>query len=54
MREKFLQYGQCGTGTGCPERWWVLHLCRQPRSGWMGSEHLMELLMSLFSAGQLG
>ena len=25
------------------------HPCRQPRSGWMGSEHLMELWVSLFS-----
>ena len=28
--------------TGCPERWWVPHPWRQPRSGW-ASEHLMEL-----------
>jgi len=31
----------------------VPHPCRQPRSGWMGSEHLMELWVSLFSAGGL-
>ena len=29
----------------------VPHPCRQPRSGWMGSEHLMELWVSLFIAG---
>jgi len=29
------------------------HPCRQPMSGWMGSEHLMELWVSLFSAGGL-
>lgn len=28
-----------GTGTGCPENWWVLHPWRQPRSGWRGSEY---------------
>jgi len=31
----------------------VPHPCRQPRSGWRGSEHLMELWVSLFSAGGL-
>jgi len=24
------------TGTGCPERWWMSHLWRHSRSGWMG------------------
>ena len=31
----------------------VPHPCRQPRSGWRGSEHLMELWVSLFVAGEL-
>jgi len=30
----------------------VLHHCRHPRSGWRGSEHLMELWVSLFSVGE--
>ena len=38
----------------CPERWWVPHPWRQPRSGWMGFENLMELWVSLFIAGELG
>jgi len=25
-----------GTGTGCPERWWVIHPCGHPRAGWTG------------------
>ena len=36
-----------------PRELWVPHPCRQPRSGWMGSEHLMELWVSLFTAGGL-
>ena len=34
-----------------PKRQWVPHPWRQPRSGWMGSEHVMELWVSLFIAG---
>jgi len=34
-----LQLGLWSTGIGCPERWLMPHPCRQPRSGWMGSEH---------------
>ena len=30
----------------------VPHPCRQPRSGWRSSEQLMELWVSLLSAGQ--
>jgi len=30
------------------------HPCRQPRSGWRGSEHLVELWVSLLSAGESG
>jgi len=36
-----------------PERWWVPHPCRHSRSGWMGSEHLMELWVSVFTVGDL-
>ena len=30
----------------------VPHPCRQPRSGWEGSEHLVELWVSLRTAGE--
>jgi len=39
--------------SGCPERWWIPCLWRHARPGWMGSEHLMELQVSLFTAGKL-
>ena len=32
----------------------VPHSSRQPTSGWMGSEHLMELWVSLIAAGAVG
>lgn len=31
----------------------VPHHCRQPRSGWTVSEHLMELYVALLIAGML-
>jgi len=30
----------------------VPHPCRHPRSGWTGPEHLLELQVSLFTAGK--
>jgi len=39
MRKKILQLGLWGTGTGCPERWWMPHPWRHLRSGWRGFEH---------------
>jgi len=35
---------------GLPREVVVLHPCRHLRSGWMGSEHLVELWVSLFIA----
>jgi len=36
-----------------PRKVVVPHPWRHPRSDWRGSEHLMELEMFLFSAGEL-
>ena len=36
IRKKFLTIRAMRTGTGCPERWWMPHTWRQPRSGWTG------------------
>jgi len=42
-------------GTGCPEMWWMPHhssMWEMPKMRGQGSEHLMELWVSLFTAGE--
>ena len=46
-------YTHTYTGTGCPERRWMPHCWRHPGQAGLGSEHLMELGVSLFSSGEL-
>lgn len=35
-KKPFLQRGWWNTGMGCPERWWIPHPRKHPRSGWFG------------------
>jgi len=51
MRKKCFTMRVVRNGTGCPERWRCPHPCTHPQSGWTGLWALMELWVSLLSAG---
>jgi len=53
IRKKFFMIRVSRHQDKSPEIRWVPHPLRYSPSGWMGSEHLLELWASLFSAGEL-